>query len=231
MILWQTLLQNWSSIMTAIEQHIILSVTALLAGCVIALPLGIVLARSQRVASPVIGVVSIIQTIPSLALLGFLVPVLGIGTLPALVALTLYALLPIVRNTYTGIKDVDRALLEAGRGMGMTPRQLLWMVELPVARNIILAGVRTSAVWTIGTATLATFIGAGGLGDIITEGIGMLNTPLILLGAIPAAILALLFDGVLLLLDRILTPRGLRISSRSAQFKTGGIQNAITQSK
>lgn len=214
-LLWQTLLQNENALFQAIGQHIVMVVIALFCSALIAMPLGIMLARHKRAAGPVIGVVSVVQTIPSLALLGFLIPLFGIGVMPALIALTLYALLPILRNTYTGLTGVDPALIEAGHGMGMTKRQILLMVELPVARHVIMAGVRTAAVWTIGTATLATFIGAGGLGDIIMRGIDMIDTPMILLGAIPAALLALVFDGLLLLLDRILTPRGLRATRKS----------------
>lgn len=211
-LLWQTFLSNWSDLLTALGQHIYLSLVAIIAACVISIPLGIYLARHQRLSGPIISIVAVIQTIPSLALLGFMIPVFGIGTLPAMIALGLYALLPILRNTYTGICEVDRPMLEAGEGMGMTKWQILWHVELPMARNVILAGVRTAMVWTIGTATLATFIGAGGLGDIIMRGIDMINTPMILVGAIPAALLALVFDGLLILLDKALTPKGLRKS-------------------
>lgn len=206
----QTLQQNWGDLSTALWQHIYLSLISLLAGCIIAIPLGIYLTRHKRLATPIITVVSIIQTIPSLALLGFMIPLVGIGTLPALIALTLYALLPILRNTYTGIQEVSDAYIEAGNGMGMTRRQVLWMVELPLSRSVIMAGVRTSAVLTIGVATLATFIGAGGLGDLIMRGIDMIDTPMILVGAIPAALLAIVFDAILMALDRALTPRGMR---------------------
>jgi len=208
--LFQTFVQNWSDLQTALWQHVYLSVIALLAGCIISIPLGIYLTRHKRLATPIITVVSIIQTIPSLALLGFMIPLVGIGTVPALIALTLYALLPILRNTYTGIQEVAAPYIEAGNGMGMTKRQILWMVELPLARTVIMAGVRTAAVLTIGVATLATFIGAGGLGDLIMRGIDMIDTPLILVGAIPAALLAIVFDTLLMGVDRVLTPRGLR---------------------
>lgn len=209
-LLFQAFQQNWSDLGVALWQHIYLSLIAVLVGCIISIPLGIFLTRHERLSTPVIGVISVIQTIPSLALLGFMIPLFGIGRVPALIALTLYALLPIVRNTYTGIQEVDRAYIEAGNGMGMTKRQVLWMVELPLSRSVIMAGVRTSAVLTIGVATLATFIGAGGLGDLIMRGIDMIDTPLILVGAIPAALLAIVFDGALMALDRVLTPRGLR---------------------
>ncbi|EPZ52652.1 MULTISPECIES: ABC transporter permease [Alicyclobacillus] len=209
-LLIQAFEQNWQGLLVALGQHIVLSIIAIAVACLISIPLGVYITRHKALAQVVLIIVSIIQTIPSLALLGFMIPLFGIGTLPAVVALTLYALLPIVRNTYTGITEVDRALIEAGRGMGMTRSQILWQVELPLSRNVIMAGVRTATVLTIGIATLATFIGAGGLGDIIMRGIDMIDTPTILAGAIPAALLAIVFDVLLHWLDRVLTPRGLR---------------------
>jgi osmoprotectant transport system permease protein len=214
-LLWQTLVQNWNNLLVATGQHVYLSVIALVAACVISIPLGVFLTRHESIAHPIITVVSVIQTIPSLALLGFMIPILGIGTTPAIIALTLYALLPILRNTYTGIKEVDKSLIESGTGMGMTKGQILRMVELPLSRNVIMAGVRTSAVLTIGVATLATFIGAGGLGDLIMRGIDMIDTPLILVGAIPAALLAIIFDLLLMTLNRMMTPKGLRNTKTS----------------
>lgn len=208
--LWQTIVQNWPDLETALGQHIFLSLFSIVSATILSVPMGIYLTRHERVATSVLAVVSIIQTIPSLALLGFMIPLFGIGTPPAVIALTLYALLPIVRNTYTGIKEVDDALIESGTGMGMTRQQVLWMVELPVSRSIIMAGVRTATVQTIGVATLATFIGAGGLGDLIMRGIDMIDTPMILTGAIPAALLAIVFDLLLMGLDKALTPRGMR---------------------
>ncbi|MCL6632961.1 MAG: ABC transporter permease [Alicyclobacillus herbarius] len=210
MSVWQIFLNQWPEVVSKTGQHLYLSLVAVVIACVVSVPLGIFLTRHKRLATPIITVVSIIQTIPSLALLGFMIPLFGIGTTPALIALTLYALLPIVRNTYTGILEVDASLIEAGHGMGMTRRQILWMVELPLARSVIMAGVRTAAVLTIGVATLATFIGAGGLGDLIIRGIDMIDTPMILAGAIPAAVLAILFDYLLMWLDWLLTPKGLR---------------------
>lgn len=210
MALWQAFNSNWGNLGVALGQHIFLSVVSILIGCIVSIPLGIYITRHKRVASVVLAIVSIIQTIPSLALLGFMIPIFGIGTTPTIIALSLYALLPIVRNTYTGIREVDASLIEAGRGMGMTKSQILWQVELPLSRNVIMAGVRTATVLTIGVATLATFIGAGGLGDLIMRGVDMIDTPLILVGAIPAALLAIVFDALLHWLDRSLTPRGLR---------------------
>ncbi len=206
------LVDRWPDILDATRQHIVLSIIALFWATVISIPAGILLTRYRFLAGPVLGVVSVFQTIPSLALLGFMIPLFGIGPLPAIIAMVIYALLPILRNTYTGILDVDKALLEAGRGMGMTKSQMLWLVELPMARPIIFAGLRTAAVMTIGVATLAAFIGAGGLGDLILRGISMVDTGIILAGAVPAAILAILFDLLLAWVDWRVTPKGLRIS-------------------
>lgn len=192
-------------------QHLVLSLVALFWAILIAVPLGILLTRFRKAAGLVIGLVSVLQTIPSLALLGFLIPMFGIGPLPAIIAMVAYGLLPILRNTYTGILDVDPALVESGRGMGMTRWQMLRLVKLPLARSVIFAGVRTAAVMTIGVATLAAFIGAGGLGDLILRGISMVDTGIILAGAIPAAVMAVLFDLVLAYTDWRVTPKGLRI--------------------
>jgi osmoprotectant transport system permease protein len=207
-----TMLQSrLPDILAASRQHLWLSMIALFGSVLIAVPLGIMLTRYKKLAGPVMGVVSVFQTIPSLALLGFMIPLFGIGPVPAVIAMVMYALLPILRNTYTGILEVDPALREAGRGMGMTRGQMLRMVELPLARSMIFAGVRTAAVMTIGVATLASFIGAGGLGDLILRGISSSDTGAILAGAIPAAVMAVLLDFLLAWLDRSVTPKGLRV--------------------
>ena len=159
------------------------------------------------------GIANVLQTIPSLALLALMIPLgLGIGRKPALIALFLYSLLPILRNTYIGIRSVDDSIKEAATGMGMTYFQRLYMVELPIALPVIIGGIRTATIIIIGTATLAAMIGGGGLGDFIITGLGMVRDELILLGAIPAALLALLADFLLGKLEYILTPRGLRIA-------------------
>jgi len=157
-------------------------------------PLGVWILRAERVRGAVLGGASVVQTIPSLAMLAFLLPFLGIGARPAIVALTLYALLPIVRNTYTGLSSVPPALREAAFGLGFTRRQRLWLVELPLALPVVVAGVRTAAVIGVGIATLAAFIGAGGLGDFINRGLALNDARLVLLGALPSAVLALLID-------------------------------------
>ena len=163
----------------------------------IGIPLGIVIAHRPRFNKPVLASANIIQTIPSLALFGFLLPVPWLGARSdriAILALTLYALLPIIRNTYTGIREVDPAVVEAGRGMGLTEFQLLFQVELPLALGVILSGVRVAAVISVGVATIAAAVGAGGLGEFIFRGISMVDNRVILAGAIPAAIMALLAD-------------------------------------
>lgn len=186
-----------NQLLSALIEHIHLSFIALFFAVLIAIPLGIYLTRKQKAAESFIGMTAVLQTIPSLALLGLLIPLFGIGKIPAVIALVVYALLPILRNTYTGIKEVDSSLIEAARGMGMNNRRRLIKVELPLAMPVIMAGIRTAMVLIVGTATLAALIGAGGLGDIILLGIDRNDTALIVLGAIPAALLAILFDLLL----------------------------------
>lgn len=192
-----TFQERQGELWNALFEHIQISFIALLIAMLIAVPLGILLTRRERVAEPIINVTAVLQTIPSLALLGLMIPLLGIGRVPAVIALVIYALLPILRNTYTGIKEVDPSLKEAASGIGMNPFRRLTRVELPLAMPVIMAGIRTAMVLIIGTATLAAFIGAGGLGDLILLGIDRNNMALILLGAIPAAILAIFFDLLL----------------------------------
>lgn len=205
------ILQNrWQDILLAATQHVELTMISLLLANLLAVPVGIVLTRYKRWAEFVIGITAVFQTIPSLALLGFMIPLLGIGPVPAIVALTIYGLLPIMRNTYTGILGVSPAAVEAGIGMGMTSLQVLFMVELPMALPVIMAGIRTATVLLVGVATLAALIGAGGLGDLIFRGIAMANSELILAGALPAALLALLFDYILKKLEIRVRPRGVK---------------------
>ncbi len=163
----------------------------------VGLPLGVLVARRPSWRRPVLGLANVFQTIPSLALFGLLIPVFGIGAWTAITALVVYALLPIVRNTYAGIAGVDPAVREAGRGMGMTDGELLRLVELPLAAGVILAGVRIATVVSVGIATIAAAIGAGGLGVYIFRGVATVDDTLILAGALPAALLALLADALL----------------------------------
>ncbi|MBD8499563.1 ABC transporter permease/substrate-binding protein [Paenibacillus arenosi] len=195
--LWQTFLDRKEDLWSALIEHMTISFISLFFALLISVPLGIYLTRKKKAAEIVIGAAAVCQTIPSLALLGLLIPLVGIGTVPAIIALVLYALLPILRNIYTGIMEVDRSLIEAARGLGMNNRRLLLKVELPLAMPVIMAGIRTAMVLIIGTTTIASLIGAGGLGDLIIVGIDRNDTSLIVLGAIPAAVLALLFDFLL----------------------------------
>ena len=187
-------------------RHLLLVGVSLAAAVLVAVPLGLLLERGRRVAEGTIRAVGLLQTIPSIALLAFMIPLLGIGVVPALVALFLYSLYPIVRNTYTGVRDASPEAVDGARGSGMTEGQLLRYVRLPLAAPVIMAGIRTAAVITVGTATLAAFIGAGGLGDPIVSGLALSDTRMILSGAIPAALLALVVDGALALAERRVSP-------------------------
>jgi osmoprotectant transport system permease protein len=196
-------------ILQATLEHISLVAAAMLIAVAIGVPLGILVARRPWLAKPILGTANIAETIPSLALFGFLLPVPWLGERAArlaIAALTLYALLPIIRNTAAGIAGVDPAVREAARAMGMTQRQILWKVELPLSLSTVLAGVRVATVLTIGIATIAAAVGAGGLGEYIFRGLAMVNDSLILAGAIPAALLALGADFLLSVLERRLRP-------------------------
>ena len=198
-------------------QHIVLVGASTAAAIAIGVPVGVLAARRPRLGAPIVWFANIVQTIPSLAMFGFLLPlpfVGGLGARVAIVVLILYALLPIIRTTVAGIRGVDRALVEAGTALGMTPRQLLWRVELPLAVPGIVAGIRVAAVIGVGTATIAAAVGAGGLGEYIFRGLSMVDPTVILAGAVPAAILALAVDGVLLLGERGLKRR--RVTLRAA---------------
>lgn len=201
--LWRFMAQQSDKLWDQTITHVGLTFTALLIAVVIGLPLGVLIAHKRKLSGAVLGFAGVLQTIPSIALLGFMIPFLGIGALPAIAALFLYALLPIIRNTYTGIVEVDASVVDAAKGMGMTPQQVLLKVQLPLAMPVILAGVRTATVINVGVATLAAYIGAGGLGEFIFGGIALNNTNMILAGAIPAALLAILFDFLLSILQRV----------------------------
>lgn len=197
-----------STLLRLVARHMLLVAVSLLAAVAVAVPLGLALERTGRGAEAVIRGVGVLQTIPGIALLAFMIPVLGIGVVPALVALFLYSLYPILRNTYTGVRNAAPDAVEAARALGMTPRQILRHVRLPLAAPLIMAGIRTAAVINVGTATLAAFIGAGGLGDPIAAGLALSDTRMILSGALPAAVLALAVDGVLGASERVVRPGG-----------------------
>jgi osmoprotectant transport system permease protein len=190
-------------------RHLFLAGVSLLLGCLVAIPLGLALERTRH-AERVLRGIGVMQTIPGIALLAFMLPVLGIGVVPAIVALFLYSLYPIVRSTYVGVKHADAAAVDTARALGMTARQILRHVRLPLAAPVIMAGVRTAAVLNVGTATLAAFIGAGGLGDPIVSGLALADSRMVLSGAIPAALLALVVDWGLGGVQSAVTPAGIR---------------------
>ena len=200
---------NRFNLSNRIIEHLMLAGVALGLGIVLAVPLGLLLERHQNIAEPIIRGIGLTQTIPSIALLAFMIPMFGIGVLPAVIALWIYSLYPILRNTYSGLRDAAPQAVESSRALGMTEWQILYWVRLPLAAPIIMAGIRTAGVITVGTATLAAFIGAGGLGVPIVAGLQMANSTVILSGAIPAAILALAIDGILGKVENWVRPQGL----------------------
>ena len=202
---WRFFVEHRAEILGATANHLALVVISMAFAIAIAVPLGMVIVHRRTLRNLALGLASIFQTIPSLALFGFLIPIPfigGIGRRTAIVALVLYALLPILRNTYVGLTGIDPAVLEAAEAMGMTERQILWRVRLPLARAVILAGIRTATIITIGVATIAAAIGAGGLGTFIFRGVAMVSDAVILAGAIPAALLAIAADLLLGWLER-----------------------------
>ncbi|HEY4304326.1 MAG TPA: glycine betaine ABC transporter substrate-binding protein [Gemmatimonadaceae bacterium] len=202
------LASQWPTIMRLTDRHILLVLISLAIAVAIALPLGLVLERFSGRAEAVIRAVGVLQTLPGIALLAFMIPLLGIGVAPALVALILYSLYPITRNTFTGVRDADPSAVAAAHALGMTDAQILREVRLPLAAPVIMAGIRTAAVIDVGTATLAAFIGAGGLGEPIVTGLALSDTRMILSGAVPAALLAILVDGGLGIVERWTRPGG-----------------------
>jgi len=202
---WTFFTEHRAEILSATFDHVMLVVIAMIIAVLIGVPLGMIIVQRAGLRTMALGIASIFQTIPSIALFGFLIPIPfigGIGKRSAIVALVLYALLPILRNTYVGLTGIDPAILEAAEAMGMTRAQILWRVRLPLALAVILAGIRTATIITIGVATIAAAIGAGGLGTFIFRGVALVSNSLILAGAIPAALLALLADFLLGLLER-----------------------------
>jgi osmoprotectant transport system permease protein len=205
MSFWEFLVANRQQVLDLTLEHIVLVGISILLASLIGIPLGILITRVPRLSKAVLGIANVLQTIPGLALFAFLLfaPWIGArGSRMAILALTLYALLPLIRNTYAGIRSVDPAVVEAGRAMGLTDRQLLLQVELPLASGVIVAGVRIATVVSVGLATIAAAIGAGGLGEFIFRGLSMVNNQVILAGAVPAALLALSADYGLGALER-----------------------------
>jgi len=210
---WPYLWSERSALLQRTGEHVGMVLLSLLFAIAVAVPLGLFLERRRDSAEWVVRSIGLLQTIPSIALLAFMIPVLGVGAEPAVAALFLYALFPIVRNTYTGVRDADPTAVEAARALGMTPRQILARIRLPLAAPILMAGIRTAAVINVGTATLAAFIGAGGLGEPIVTGLQLSDKTIILSGAIPAALLALVVDAGLAGVEKSLRPKGLEVES------------------
>ena len=203
--------ENSADILLKTWEHFYISFSALLLGVAIAVPLGIMLSKTKKIAKIVLTVTSVLQTVPSLALLAIMIPFLGVGKVPAIVALCIYSLLPILNNTFIGMQSVNQNIKAAGTAMGMTPMQSMRMVELPLAMPIIMSGIRLSAVYVISWATLASYIGAGGLGDFIFNGLNLYKTELIVGGALLVTALALLVDFLLSRFERFMIPKGLRM--------------------
>ncbi|MFV0560225.1 MAG: ABC transporter permease [Enterococcus sp.] len=202
--------QYGSELLTKTYEHIYISAFSLFLGILFAVPFGILLTRFQKAASLIIGLTSALQTVPSLALLTLMIPIFGVGKTPAIIALFIYSLLPILRNTYIGMKNVDWNYRDVAKGMGMTTWESIRMVEIPIALPTIMSGIRLAAVYVIAWATLASYIGAGGLGDFIFSGLNNYQPELIFAGTIPVTLLALLADFLLGILENKLTPIALK---------------------
>ncbi|MBV7276659.1 ABC transporter permease subunit [Clostridiaceae bacterium UIB06] len=200
-------------------QHIQLTVLAVVISIAIGVPLGVLITRVRKLSGPVIGVANIMQSIPSLALLGFLIPLLGIGSKPAITMVVLYSLLPIVKNTFTGMENINAATLEAAEGIGLTKSQILIKIQLPLALPVIMSGIRISAVTAVGLMTIAAFIGAGGLGYLVFSGVQTVNSYMILAGAIPACLLALVLDFIIGRVEMLVIPDGIKVSSTRTKSK------------
>lgn len=201
------ILNNFQEVLTKIYQHLIVSGLSLFFGCLIAIPLGIVVSKREKLSQLVISIASVLQTIPSLALLAMIVPILGVGRIPAIVALCIYSLLPVLRNTILGMNAVDKSILDAAKGMGLSPLQLLYKVHVPLAFNVMMSGVRLSAIYVLAWTTLASYIGAGGLGDYIFSGLNNYNLELLIVGTLPIMILALIIDQILDIVERKYSPK------------------------
>ena len=206
--------ENQDTFLELLTEHVQLTAVSVVIGLLIALPLAVVASRIELLAKPLTWLAAIGQTIPSIAILGLMLPFLGTGFMPALFALTIRAVLPIFLNGYVGIRSTDRAIVDAARGMGASDAQLLLMVELPLASPVLFAGIKTATVQNIGLATLAAFIGGGGLGDLILQGLGMVDPPVLLAGAVPVALLAMAAEVGLGRLQRVVVPAGLQIGTR-----------------
>lgn len=201
--------QNGAYVLSQFNRHFLISVYGVLLAALVGIPIGIFIAHHGRLSGFVVGIANVIQTVPSLAMLSMIMIGLGLGVNTVIVTVFLYALLPIIKNTDTGMRNVDASVLDSGKGMGMTRFQLLWIVELPLALSVIMAGIRNALVLAIGITAIGTFVGAGGLGDIIIRGTNATNgTAIILAGALPTALMAIILDLVLGWVEKKVTPEG-----------------------
>lgn len=217
---FEFLINRKEEIINLLFQHIYLTLGAIFLALLVGIPIGILITKVKSLQKPISGFINIIQSVPSMALLGLLIPVLGIGSVPAITMVVLYSLLPIVKNTYTGLTNIDPNILESAKGMGLTSNQTLRLVQMPLALPLIMSGVRISAVTAVGLMTLAAFIGAGGLGYLVYSGIQTANNNMILAGAIPSCILALLIDFIFGKIEDIITPRGLNKNKPNSKSKS-----------
>lgn len=223
------MIQNKDQIISLTIEHVKLTAIAVGIAILIGVPLGILISYVKKLNKPILGIANVVQAIPSMALLGFAIPFLGIGTLPAVVMVILYSLLPIIKNTYTGVQSIDADIIEASRGIGLTKSQILMKVQIPLALPVIMAGIRISAVTAVGLMTMAAFIGGGGLGFLVFSGIRTVNNYQILAGAVPACILALLVDYLVGLVEKLVTPISLQktMDSKEKQMKKRKMQKVI----
>ncbi|MCG1449553.1 ABC transporter permease [Staphylococcus epidermidis] len=201
-----------SQLLSKAVEHFYISMFALLLAIVVAVPLGILLSKTQRTANVVLTVAGVLQTIPTLAVLAIMIPIFGVGKTPAIVALFIYVLLPILNNTVLGVKNIDKNVIQAGQSMGMTKFQLMKDVEMPLALPLIISGIRLSSVYVISWATLASYVGAGGLGDLVFNGLNLYQPPMIISAAIVVTLLALFIDFILSLVEKWVVPKGLKVS-------------------
>ncbi|MCQ8157456.1 ABC transporter permease [Staphylococcus epidermidis] len=201
-----------SQLLSKAVEHFYISMFALLLAIVVAVPLGILLSKTQRTANVVLTVAGVLQTIPTLAVLAIMIPIFGVGKTPAIVALFIYVLLPILNNTVLGVKNIDKNVIQAGQSMGMTKFQLMKDVEMPLALPLIISGIRLSSVYVISWATLASYVGAGGLGDLVFNGLNLYQPPMIISAAIVVTLLALVIDFILSLVEKWVVPKGLKVS-------------------
>ena len=199
--------ENFSQLIVKIGEHLFISSLAIVLGIIVAVPAGIAVTRSKKLSVVLITIASILQTIPSLALLSMMVPIIGIGKLPAIIALFIYSLLPIIRNTMLGINGVNEFLVDAGKGMGMTPNEIMFKIKLPLSAPVIMSGIRLSAVYVVSWTAIASYIGAGGLGDFIFSGLNTFDTKLIFLGTICVTIIAICTDFLLGKLEKFVEPK------------------------